>query len=119
MGVEIMLGLTMARVEVACRVSDLLDEIRFTSTCGRTFLLHHHQSCCENVCIEDIAGDVDDLVGAPLLMAEEVTSVAEEHESGTWTFYKFATINGFVTVRWLGTSNGYYYSESVDFEEVE
>lgn len=75
-------------------------------------------TCCENVCIEDIAGDVDDLVGAPLLMAEEVTSVAEEHESGTWTFYKFATINGFVTVRWLGTSNG-YYSESVDFEEVE
>jgi hypothetical protein len=125
MGVEIMQGLTMARVEVACRVvtsgapHDFADEIRFTSTCGRTFLLHHHQDCCENVCIEDIAGDVEDLVGSPILMAEEATSVAEvEHESGTWTFYKFATNKGYVTIRWLGTSNG-YYSESVDFEEVE
>jgi hypothetical protein len=52
-----------------------------------------------------------------LLLAEEVrgaTEPDEEHyESYTYTFYKFATRKGYVDVRWLGESNG-YYSESVD-----
>jgi len=50
--------------------------------------------------------------------AEEISN--EEpyagNDSYTWTFYRFSTSKGTVTVRWLGESNG-YYSESVSYEE--
>ena len=83
----------------------------------------HHQDCCESVYIESIVGDLQDLVGEPLLMAEEVSGydaepLYEGEESYTWTFYKFATRKGYVDVRWYGSSNG-YYSESVDVEVVK
>lgn len=87
---------------------------------GRVFEFYHEQDCCERVRIEDIVGDLGDLVGSTLLVAEEVSNEGAEppasagDDSYTWTFYRFATIRGTVTVRWLGESNG-YYSESVDW----
>jgi hypothetical protein len=83
----------------------------------------HHQDCCEHVYIEDICGDLDDLIGAPLVEAEEVSNydagpLGGYDESYTWTFYRFRTRKGSVTVRWYGTSNG-YYSESVSVEVVD
>lgn len=97
------------------------DEMRFTSEAGDVFSFYHSQDCCESVSIEDIAGDLSDLIGSPILQAEEVSSDEPENYeysdySHTWTFYKFATANGYVTVRWLGTSNG-YYSEGVYYSE--
>lgn len=76
----------------------------------------HLQDCCEDVHIDDINGDFNDLIGNPILVAEERTS-EEDHEGGhhTWTFYTFRGIGGSVDVKWLGSSNG-YYSESVDFD---
>ena len=98
------------------------DEIHFTVNDGRKFRLLHIQDCCEYVNIEDVCGDLSDLVGTPILMAEEATSnempegISIPPESFTWTFYKMATVKGYVTIRFYGESNG-YYSESVDFLE--
>ena len=86
-----------------------------------TFRFFHYQDCCESVVIDDIVGDLSDLVGEPLLMAEEVSGEAPvefdeiRHEVVEWTFYKFATRKGYVDVRWFGESNG-YYSTSVNME---
>lgn len=94
------------------------DSIRFVCDEGE-FHLYHEQECCENVRIESITGDLSDLIGEPLLLADEANgetpvgcSSEYEPESYTWTFYTFATRKGYVDVRFLGESNG-YYSESV------
>lgn len=97
------------------------DEIIFTLTNDEQYKLYHEQDCCESVYVEDVVGELSDLVGSPILMAEEVSSDEPPPDrdgympdSYTWTFYKLATINGYVTIRFFGESNG-YYSESVDF----
>lgn len=96
------------------------DEIIFR-TAEETFRMCHTQDCCEHVYIEDICGDLNDLVGTPILQAEESTSDTDPtpenrtlDDEQQWTFYKIATIKGSVTIRWCGSSNG-YYSVSVDF----
>lgn len=94
------------------------DRLDFTAEDGRMFTFVHDQDCCESVYIEDIAGNLDDLVGAPMLMAEDVSAFSAEPDIRPfgddvyqWTFYKFATIKGYVTVRWYGSSNGYYATD--------
>ena len=95
------------------------DEMVLIETeCGRSFVMTHVQDCCESVTLEDICGDVEDIIGSPLLVADERDSSNEtEDGSETWTFYHLSTIRGSVVLRWLGESNG-YYSESVDLYEV-
>ena len=111
----------LGKTVVEIKVNKENDNILFVTE-DEQYLMYHEQSCCENVYIESIVGDLNDLVGNPILLAEEVTNdqeghnrdVNDYHDSYTWTFYKLATIKGYVDIRWLGTSNG-YYSESVDF----
>lgn len=132
-------GLTFTNIELIDYNNG--DELVFTSDSGDVYNMYHAQDCCENVELDDICGDLSDLVNTPILDArEEVSDTrtegeqmildgeayvmhklsifgAEEQtsfsESETWTFYLFRTIKGSVTLRWHGSSNG-YYSESVN-----
>lgn len=97
-------------------------ELVFLLEGGDKYKMYHEQDCCESVDLEDIEGDLKDLLNNPITQAEEVTSTEHPEdkkdipsdESYTWTFYKLATAKGYVTLRWFGTSNG-YYSEEVNF----
>lgn len=96
------------------------DEVLTFYTNEGTYQMQHHQDCCESVTIDDIVGSIDDLIGTPVVWAEESSKAGEETrygDSSTWTFYHIRTIKGTVTIRWYGTSNG-YYSESVSFERI-
>lgn len=114
-----LVGLTLSAVD---RIGS--EEIRFTVDDGRVYTMFHDQDCCESVEIDDIVGDLSDLVGSPVLIAEERNSPDTPRinpecpgwtdDSFTWTFYEIATNKGSVTIKWCGSSNG-YYSESVDF----
>jgi len=92
------------------------DQLVFHAEDGWKFTFKHYQDCCESVWIEDVCGDLEDLVGSEMIIAEESDNRREDrsYEVATWTFYNFATAKGSVTVRWCGTSNG-YYSTSVSF----
>lgn len=118
--IETLIGKTL--VEITGKVGD--ETMQFRTSEGEVFELYHSQDCCEHVSLEDICGDLADLMGTPILKAEEATSKEnpagvkpEYQDSFTWTFYHIRTIKGTVTLRWYGESNG-YYSESVDFRKV-
>lgn len=105
------------------KIEKKYDEINFYCSDGYLYTMKHFQDCCESVTIDTIDGDFDDLIGSKILMSECESKKGEDDgsgysESSTWTFYKFATIKGYVTIRWYGSSNG-YYSEGVDFYRSE
>lgn len=116
--IEALVGKTLVEV-----VGDVGDEIIiFKVDDGSEYHMLHEQDCCESVNIEDIVGNVNDLVGSPILYADESSNSDDPPAAGyvgyipdsyTWTFYSLSTIKGTVTIRWYGESNG-YYSESVD-----
>ena len=121
--IEDMLGKTIIKIVSNTKAKNIGDKLIFWTSDGYRYEMYHEYDCSEWVYLEDINGDLDDLLGRPLLQSESVTDTKDMRgrdfsESFTWTFYKFATIRGYVTLRWLGESNG-YYSEDVSIFKTE
>jgi hypothetical protein len=107
-----LLGKTLQSVTGLEKGSEHVD---FVCDDGARFSMYHCQDCCESVQVEDITGDVTDLIGSPIVRAEENSSqenpegvTPEYQDSFTWTFYRIGTAKGTVVIRWYGESNGYY-----------
>jgi len=109
-------GKTLVRIE---QEDD--DELVLKTSLGEIYRLNHHRTGRERVYIEDMCGDLSDLIGEPLLEAEEVTSYSKpegakadaiEYLCCQWTFYKLGTRKGSVVIRWFAN-----YSEYVDFSK--
>jgi hypothetical protein len=113
---ELMKGKTL----INSSISENMEELVFTFSDGFIIKMYHQQDCCEDVHIESIIGELTDLYHNPLLHAIEIQDERnlDYGEHSTYTFYKFATIKGWVDIRWVGSSNG-YYSEEVDFEIIQ
>lgn len=97
------------------------ETVRFVASDGSRFEMRYEQDCCASCSIEDVCGDVSDLIGSPIVRAEEPSSLDGFEEKGeqydesfTWTFYILGTAKGTLTIRWYGSSNG-YYSETPRF----
>ena len=96
------------------------DRVEFTLENGKKISMYHSQDCCESVGVEYIEGDINCIIGTPVIEAyednEEPKNWDDAPESYTWTSFTFITEKGKAVIRWLGVSNG-YYSESVEVYE--
>ena len=120
--VSALIGKTIVSIEGIAN-----SDVTIKTTDGAEYIMYHEQDCCESVSIEDVVGDINDLIGTPILEAEEVSNADDPEdvpvpeyadEAQEWTFYKFGTIKGHVNIRWFGSSNG-YYSTGVSFKRTK
>jgi hypothetical protein len=97
------------------------EDMCFVEEGGAVHKFWYEHDCCASCSIEDICGELSDLTGSPIIEATETVNgddmpnIPAHWGSHTWTFYRFSTAKGTVTVRWFGESNG-YYSESVSYK---
>ncbi|KKN69787.1 hypothetical protein LCGC14_0437330 [marine sediment metagenome] len=118
--IEELIGKTLIKIDKSA------DEIIFHTSDDVTYEMSHYQDCCESVTVDDICGDLNDLLNTPIVQAFEKTNSDENppgidkeyQDSFTWTFYTLSTTKGTVTIRWYGESNG-YYSEAVEVKAIK
>lgn len=102
-----MIGKTLESIE------ETGERIVFNFADGTACESVHLQDCCESVKVDHTKGNVADIIGTPILEAEEDSESGGEPkpeypDSWTWTRQRIRTERGEVTFVWLGESNGYY-----------
>jgi hypothetical protein len=103
------------------------DKLILVTSDEQVYQLFHENDSSEYVIIESISGDLNDLIGIPILEAEEVSNIdtkdlkrpelpkgpySDDYTDHQWSFYKFGTHKGSVTVRFYGESNGCYATDA-------
>ncbi len=98
--------------------SDDSDTIITTSD-GSIYTLTHLQDCCENVRVYGSVGNIDNVLNAEVIAAEDTNPMDnpnatdyKAYDSATWSQFRIVTNKGTFEIWWLGESNG-YYSETV------
>lgn len=100
---------------------------------GDYYMFFHKDDddCHGDVRIKSIQGSLRNILNSPLTVAKTSYSCGYtddndvdnflpdwKQETYTWTFYKFATDKGSITVRWFGTSSDYDCSEKITCVKV-
>lgn len=99
------------KILISVEANLLAHEVVFTCQDNTIYKLYHGQDCCEEVRLEDVTGDINDLLNSPIKMAEVVSSQDDEQNFICWSFYKLATEKGYVTFRWMSDENSNYSTE--------
>ena len=109
-------GKTITRIIGCFKYSE---EIIIYTTDGSMYRMRFSNTRSD-IKVEDVIGELSDVIDSPILRAEERSSNILEKNSGIeqWTFYTISSIKGSIDIRWHGASNG-YYSTNVKFELIE
>ena len=104
-------------------VNDSFGEL-FITTDRASFRMRHDGECCEQVELIDGLDDLRGLVGETVVVAAKAVSDGgaapkdfTDQGCSEWTFYMLRTANGDATLRWFGSSNGYYSTDVKFYEE--
>ena len=120
MDIGVLVGQTLTSVYK--EENGVSETLVFVAADGKKYRMYNRENSFGNdvhVTLEEIHGNLEDLLDTPIFVAEEASCPPKDKDAEEdWTFYKFRTIKGSVTLRWYGCSNG-YYSEKVDFEEYK
>jgi len=80
--------------------------IMFELDSGEVYQMYHSQDCCEPISLNDVCGEISDLIDAEIIHFEEENS-CNNSGSESWTLYDIQTAKGSVKLKWYGESNGY------------
>lgn len=105
-------------------LNDNKTELIFISEDDKIYKMFYHNMGNSECVLEDIVGDLNDLVGMPILKAYKTIENGKSkinkffNDWELWTFYNFSTIKGTITLKWVDIDD-YYYSVEVQFEEIK